>query len=154
MMNFIRPRLRKPAGIALAGTLWAAAWVVHGGNGWQWAIVAELGVIALAIGWYVRGGRDNDEDALAGSRPDERQQLLSLRSWALAGKVAMVAAFAGVTIAVAARATWWWPFAAIFAVTGFGYLLGLSNYGVAEEDPADEDPADDAGHQARYPVSS
>ena len=154
MMNFIRPRLRKPAGIALAGTLWAAAWVVHGGNGWQWAIVAELGVIALAIGWYVRGGRDNDEDALAGSRPDERQQLLSLRSWALAGKVAMVAAFAGVTIAVAARATWWWPFAAIFAVTGFGYLLGLSNYGVAEEDPADEDPADDAGHQAHYPVSS
>ena len=104
MMNFIRPRLRKPVGIALAGTLWAAAWVVHGGNGWQWAIVAELGVIALAIGWYVRGGRDNDEDALAGSRPDERQQLLSLRSWALAGKVAMFAAFAGVTIAVAARA--------------------------------------------------
>ncbi len=149
MMRFIRPRLRKPVGIALAGTLWAAAWVVHGGNGWQWAIVAELGVIALAIGWYVRGGRDNDEDALAGSRPDERQQLLSQRSWALAGKVAMLAAFAGVTIAVAARAGWWWPFAAIFAVTGFGYLLGLSNDGVGEEDPADD--AND-GQQARSPV--
>ena len=109
------------------GTAYAAAWLVHGGNGWQWAIVAEVCVIALAIGWYVRGGRDNDEDALAGSRADERQQLLALRSWALAGKVAMFAAFAGVTIAVAARADWWWPFAAIFAVTGFGYLLGLSN---------------------------
>jgi hypothetical protein len=151
MMRFIRPRLRKPVGIALAGTLWAAAWVVHGGNGWQWAIVAEIGAIALAIGWYVRGGRDNDEDALAGSHADERQQLLSLRSWALAGKVAMFAAFAGVTIAVAARAGWWWPFAAIFAVTGFGYLLGLSNYGVGEEDPADD--ADD-GQQARSPVNS
>jgi hypothetical protein len=150
MMRFIRPRLRKPVGIALAGTLWAAAWVVHGGNGWQVAIVAWVGVIALAIGWYVRGGRDSDEDALAGSRPDERQQLLSLRSWALAGKVAMSAAFAGVTIAVAARAGWWWPFAAIFAVTGFGYLLGLSNYGVAEEVPADDA---DNGHQARSPVS-
>ena len=151
MMRFIRPRLRKPVGIALAGTAYAAAWLVHGGNGWQWAIVAEVGVIALAIGWYVRGGgRDNDEDALAGSRADERQQLLSLRSWALAGKVAMFAAFAGATIAVAARAGWWWPFAAIFAVTGFGYLLGLSTYGVGEEGPADDT---DAGQQASSPVS-
>ena len=150
MMRFIRPRLRKPVGIALAGTAYAAAWLVHGGNGWQWAIVAEVGVIALAIGWYVRAGRDSDEDALAGSRADERQQLLSLRSWALAGKVAMFAAFAGVTIAVAARAGWWWPFAAIFAVTGFGYLLGLSNYGVGEEGAADD--ANDR-HQASSPVS-
>ena len=150
MMKFIRPRLRKPVGIALAGTAYAAAWLVHGGNGWQWAIVAEVGVIALAIGWYVRGGRDSDEDALAGSRADERQQLLSLRSWALAGKVAMFAGFAGVTIAVAARASWGWPFAAIFAVTGFSYLLGLSNYGVGEEGAADD--AND-GHQASSPVS-
>jgi hypothetical protein len=152
MMSFIRPRLRKPVGIALAGTLYAAAWVVHGGNGLEWAIVAEIGVIALAIGWYVRGGRDNDddEDALAGSRADERQQLLSLRSWALAGKVTMLAAFAGVVAGVAARATWWWPFAAIFAITGFGYLLGLSNYGVGEEAPADD--AND-GHQMRSPVT-
>jgi hypothetical protein len=150
MLRFIRPRLRKPVGIALAGTVYAAAWLVHGGNGWLWAIVAEIGTIALAIGWYVRGGRDNDEDALAGSHADERQQLISLRSWALAGKIAMLAAFAGVVAAVAARAGWWWPFAAIFGVTGFGYLLGLSNYGVGEEDPAD-DPND--GHQMRSPVS-
>jgi hypothetical protein len=153
MMTFIRPRLRKPVGIALGGTLWAAAWVVHGGNGWQWAIVAEIGAIAFAIGWYVRGGRDNDdEDALAGSHADERQQLLSLRSWALAGKVTMLAAFAGVVAAVATSAGWWWPFAAIFAVTGFGYLFGLSNYGVAQEDPANDDDAD-AGHQVRSPAS-
>jgi hypothetical protein len=150
MLRFIRPRLRKPVGIALAGTVYAAAWLVHGGNGWLWAIVAEIGTIALAIGWYVRGGRDNDEDALAGSHADERQQLISLRSWALAGKIAMLAAFAGVVAAVAAKAGWWWPFAAIFAVTGFGYLLGLSNYGVGEEEPAD-DPND--GHQMRSPVS-
>ena len=150
MMKFIRPRLRKPVGIALGGTLWAAAWLVRGGNGWQWAIVAEIGTIAFAISWYVRGGRDNDEDALAGSHADERQQLLSVRSWALAGKVAMLAAFAGVVAAVAARAGWWWPFAVIFAVTGFGYLLGLSNYGVGEEVPGDD--AND-GHQAPSPIS-
>ena len=138
MMKFIRPRLRKPVGIALAGTAYAAAWLVHGGNGWLWVIVTELSVIAFAISTYVRGGRDSDEDALAGSRPDERQQLIAQRSWALAGKTAMLAAFAGVTIAVAIRADWWWPFAAIFAVTGFGYLLGLSTYGVAEVGPADD----------------
>ena len=149
MMRFIRPRLRKPVGIGLAGTVYAAAWLVHGGNGWLWAIVAEVSVIAFAIATYVRGGRDNDEDALAGSRPDERQQLIAQRSWALAGKVATFAAFIGVTIAVAARAGWWWPFAAIFAGTGFGYLLGLSNYGVGEEVPADD--AND-GPQVRSPV--
>jgi hypothetical protein len=150
MMRFIRPRLRKPVGIALAGTVYAAAWLVHGGNGWLWAIVTEVGVIAFAISTYVRGGRDSDEDALAGSRGDERQQLIAQRSWALAGKVTMFAAFAGVTIAVAAGASSWWPFAVTFGVTGFGYLLGLSNYGVGEEVPADD--AND-GPQMRSLVS-
>jgi hypothetical protein len=150
MMGFIRPRLRKPAGIALLGTVFAAAWLVHGGNGWVWAIVAEIGVIACAITTYVRGGKDSDEDPLYGSRVDERQRLIAQRSWALAGKVAMFAAFAGVTIGVAVRASWWWPCAIILAGTGFGYLLGLSNYGVGEEVPADD--AND-GHQAPSPVT-
>ena len=37
----------------------------------------------------------------------------------------------------------WWPYAAILAVAGLGYLFGLSSYGVGEQDPAEED-ADDA----------
>ncbi|MGO8885994.1 MAG: hypothetical protein ACLPUO_03705 [Streptosporangiaceae bacterium] len=61
----------------------------------------------------------------------------------------MIAAFIGLTIAVAVRAAWWWPFAVMLAVTSFGYLFGLSTYGVAEEDPDDADPP----HQARSPVS-
>jgi hypothetical protein len=149
MMRFIRPRLRKPVGIALFGTVYAA-WLVHGGNGWVSAIVAVVGTAAFAITAYLRGGRDSDEDALYGSRTDERQRLIAQRSWALAGKVTMVGAFAGVTIAVAARAGWWWPFAVILAVGGFSYLLGLSNYGVGEGVSADD--ADD-GHQVRSPVS-
>ena len=32
MMAFIRPRLRKPLGIALAGTVFAAAWAFRGGH--------------------------------------------------------------------------------------------------------------------------
>jgi hypothetical protein len=62
----------------------------------------------------------------------------------------MLAAFAGVTIAVAARASWWWPFTVIFAAAGFAYLLGLSTYGVGEEGPAED--AND-GHLLRSPVS-
>jgi hypothetical protein len=123
---------------------------VHGGNGWVPAIVAVVGTAAFAITAYLCGGRDSDEDALYGSRTDERQRFIAQRSWALAGKVTMVGAFAGVTIAVAARTGWWWPFAVILAVGGFSYLLGLSNYGVGEESPADD--ADD-GHQVRSPVS-
>jgi hypothetical protein len=41
-------------------------------------------------------------------------------------------------------------FLVILAVTGFAYLLGLSNYGVAEEGTADDT---DIGHQARSPAS-
>ena len=47
MMRFIRPRLRKPVGIVLFGTVYAAAWLAHCGNRWEWAITAEIGVIAL-----------------------------------------------------------------------------------------------------------
>jgi hypothetical protein len=151
MMSFIRPRLRKPMRNALAGTVFAAAWALRGGNAWWLSIVIEVSVLAQAIAMYVRAGEDNDEGALAGSRADERQKLLSLRSRALAMNFATVAAFIGLSIAVAFKAAWWWPFLVVLAVAAFGYLLGLSNYGVAEEDPADDA---DTGHQARSPVSS
>jgi hypothetical protein len=150
-MAFIRPRLRKPLGIALAGTVFAAAWALRGGHAWQLSVAMEVTVLVSAITTYVRAGEDNDEGALAGSRADERQKLLSLRSRALAMNFAAIAAFIGLSIAVAVKATWGWPFLVVLAVAGFGYLLGLSNYGVAEEDPADDA---DTGHEAHYPVSS
>jgi hypothetical protein len=149
-MRFIRPRLRKPLRNALAGTVFAAAWALRGGNAWQLSIVAEVTVLVSAITMYVRAGEDNDGGALAGSRADERQKLLSLRSQALAAKLAAIAALIGLTIAVAVKAAWWWPFLVILAVAAFGYLLGLSNYGVGEEVLADG--AND-GHPVRSPVS-
>jgi len=60
----------------------------------------------------------------------------------------MVTAFIGLTVAIAVKGGWRWPFAVILAVASFGYLLGLTQYGVSEEDPADEG----AGQQARRPV--
>ena len=151
MMAFVRPRLRKPLGIALAGTVFAAAWALRGGHAWWLSVAMEVTVLVTAITTYVRAGEDSDEGALAGSRGDERQKMLSLRSRALGWNFATVTAFIGVTAGVAVKATWWWPFLVILAVTGFAYLLGLSNYGVAEEDAPDDA---DAGHQTRSPVSS
>ncbi len=151
MMAFISPRLRKPAGIALAGVVFAAAWLVRGGPLWWVSILAVIAAAARAISWYRMGGKDTDEGALAGSRADERQKLLSLRSRALACNLAAMAAFIGLTAAIAVKGAWWWPFAVILAVTGFGYLLGLSNYGVAEEGTPDDA---NTTHQTRSPVNS
>ena len=139
-MAFIRPRLRKPLGIALAGTVFAGAWALRGGDAWQLSLAMEVTILVTAITTYAR----------AGSRADERQKLLSVRSRALGWNFAMVAAFIGLTVGVAVKATWWWPFLVILAVTNFGYLLGLSNYGVAEEGTADDA---DTGHQVRSPAS-
>jgi hypothetical protein len=151
MRPFMSPRLRKPAASALAGAVFAAAWLVRGGPLWWASILAVILAAGRAIYLYRLGGEDTDEGALAGSRADERQKLISLRSRALACNLAAITAFVGLTVAIALKATWWWPFLVILAVTGFGYLLGLSNYGVAEEDTPEDA---NAGHQTRSPVSS
>jgi hypothetical protein len=151
MMTFIKPRLRKPLGWAVAGTILAAAWLVFGGHyGWMLAIVVEITMLVRAVVIYVYGAEDTDTGALAGSRADERQKLISQKSWALAGKFAFAAAFFLLVAAIADRAVWWWPVTVVLAVAGFGYLLGLSNYAVREDAPADEA---DAGHPTRSPVS-
>src|SRR5579859_7738860 len=137
MMTFIHPRLRKPLGYLAAGTAFAVAWLVRGGSSWWLSILIEVTVLVRAIALYVGSGRDGAEPVV-GSQPDERQQLISLRSWALAGKVVMFAAFAGVTVAVAASAAVWWAFVIVLGVAGLAYLYGLSRYGVAEEGQADD----------------
>jgi hypothetical protein len=150
MKTFIGPRLRKPLGIALAGTVFAAAWALRGGGAWQLSVAMEVTVLVSAVTTYVRAGHDNDDGALAGSRADERQKMLSLRARALGWNFAMAAAFTGLTIGVAVKATWWWPFLVILAVAGFGQLLGWSTYTAAEQDPADDASPH---HQARSPAS-
>jgi hypothetical protein len=150
MMAFIPPRLRKPVVNALAGTAFASAWLIRGGPSWWFSIVFEVGVIVRVVALYLRGGEDSDEGALAGSRADERQKLLSVRSRALAGNVAAIGSLAGMGITVATRSDWW-PFAVMFIVTGLGYLFGLSFYGSSDSDQADEPSAD---REARSPVTS
>ena len=151
MKTFIPPRLRKPAIYALAGILFAAAWLVRGGPLWWVSIIAVIGTAAGSVRLYRLGGTDTDEGARAGSRTDERQQLVSLRTRALACNLAAATSFLGLTAAIAVKAAWGWPFLVTFLITGYGYLLGLGNYGVAEEGTPDDE---DAGSQTRPSVSS
>ena len=151
MRSFIKPRWRKPAWTLAAGAVFAAAWAIRGGrNWWLFVVLVAIAAAGRAFATYMWAGEDDDLGALSGSRPDERQKLLSLRSRALAFNVTAAAAFIGLTVAVAIRAGWWWPFAVILAVTGLGYLFGLSAYGVAEEGMADDA---DPPRQAPSPIS-
>jgi uncharacterized membrane protein len=150
MMRFIRPRLRKPLlrGIALLGI--AAAWAI-GSPTWGLAIVIAVVAVGQTVYWYTWAGEDTDESALLGSRADERQKQVGLQARALAGAVAMAAAYTGLVITLAVKIADAWPFAALLAVTGFAYLLGLSSYGSGEPGPEGEVTA---GHQTRSPASS
>jgi hypothetical protein len=151
MMSFIRPQWRKPAWIVLAGTVLAVALVIRGGQQW-WLWVSLVAIVAAgrAFFLYVWAGEDDDAGALAGSRADERQKLLSLRSRAVAFNVTALAAFVGLAVAIAIRANWWWPFAVTLGVTGLGYLAGLLTFSIAEEALPDDASGQ---HQAPSPVS-
>ena len=143
MTTFISPRLRKPAVIALAGALFAAAWLIRGGPLWWISILSVIVTAVRAIAVYRMAGKDTDEGALAGSRADERQKLLSVRSRALACNFAAVAAFIGLTVTIAIdQPATWWPFVVIIGALILGYLFGLSNYGGDDEDPAEDAQAD------------
>jgi hypothetical protein len=150
MMRFIRPRLRKPLlrGIALLGI--ACAWVI-GSRTWEPAIVIAIVAVGQTVARYIWAGEDTDESALLGSRADERQKHVGLQARALAGAVAIAAAYTGLVIALAVKRADAWPFAALLAVTGFAYLLGLSSYGSGVPSPEDEVTA---GRQTRSPLSS
>jgi hypothetical protein len=150
MMTLIPARLRMPAMYALAGLLFAAAWLVRGGRLWWVSIMAVILTAILVVRLYRLGGTDTDEGARAASRADERQQLVSLRSRALACNLAAVTSFIGLSAAIAVNAIWFWPFLVTLLITGYGYLFGLGTYGVAEEGTPDDA---DTGRQARPPVS-
>ena len=122
-----------------------------GSRTWEPAIVIAVVAVGQTVARYIWAGEDTDESALLGSRADERQRQVGLQARALAGAVAIAAAYTGLVIALAVKRADAWPYAALLAVTGFAYLLGLSSYGSGEPGPEDEVTA---GHQTRSPLSS
>ena len=150
MTTPVSPRLRRPAANALGGLLFAAAWLIRGGPLWWVAILSVVMTAVRVISVYRMGGEDSDQGAIAGSRADERQKLLSVRSRALACNVAATATFIGLTFTIAINSPEWWPFVVILGALGLGYLFGLSSYGGDDEDGEAADA--DASHITPSPV--
>jgi hypothetical protein len=131
MTTYIRPRLRVPLTVAAAGTLLAISWAVRGGPTWWLSIFIEVGVLGRLVFLLLLGGDDSDAGALAGSRADERQRLVSREASAVSGRAAMIAAVLGLSASIAAHApaAWSYAFAIMLFVTTLSFLLGLSRYG-------------------------
>jgi uncharacterized membrane protein len=149
MMRFIRPRLRVPLAVAIAGTALAAGWAARGGHAWWLAIVIEIGALVRVVMLYVAGGNDSDEGALIGSHADERQRQIARRASALAGNVALIACVIGLSVTVALKTVAAWPFAAVLFVAGLAWAFGFQNA------TSDDGGADDvsAGYHAGTPAS-
>jgi hypothetical protein len=138
MMRFIRPRLRAPVSVAVLGTVAAAALAVA--QGWASAVIVEVVAIALAVGYYVWGGKDSDLGAVIGSRADERQASLEMKVTALQGKVMTAAASIAFLIAVIVNGTIW-PFAIFVALAG---ISGFAGWAIYREDGDGQDNGADA----------
>src|ERR1039457_6009196 len=145
MMTFLRPRLRVPAAMAVLGTAATTAVVVS--QGWTTAMYVEIPWVALAVGYYVWGGKDSDVGAVIGSRADERQASLEMKVTALQGKVMTAAAVVAFLIAVAVKATIW-PFAIFVALAG---LSGFAGWAIYRDDGDGQDDGSGAQH-AQPPI--
>ncbi len=125
MIQTLNSRLRVPATMAVGGSAIAAASLV--GNGWKSGLLVEIVTVAATIGYYVIGGRDTDIGAVMGSRPDERQATIGMRSAALTGNVLSWVAVGGFVV-VTATGGELWPFALFCGVGGLTFVTGLMVY--------------------------
>ena len=99
MIMTMRPRLQVPATMAVLGTTIAiGSWI---GSGWKSAVGIEIVTVVATVGYFILGGRDSDFGALFGSRPDERQISVSMRSTVLAANVLALLAIGGVVVSTA-----------------------------------------------------
>jgi hypothetical protein len=118
-------RLVVPAtALVLGSAIAVGAWV---GSGWGAAVGIEAVTLAGALLYYFLGSRDSDLGALMGSRPDERQASIGMRSTALTGFVLILMAIGGVVV-TSALAEPAWPFLLFCVVGGATYLAGLVIY--------------------------
>jgi hypothetical protein len=125
MIGAKHPRLIVPAvAIGLGSAIAVGAWI---GSGWGSALAIEVITIAGALVYLILGGRDSDVGALFGSRPDERQTSIAMRSTALTGNVLILMAIGGVVVATAVGRPVW-PYLLFCVVGAITYVVGLAIY--------------------------
>jgi dipeptide/tripeptide permease len=125
MMMPMRGRLRAPAIILLLGSL--SAGVFAATQGWVSGVGIEVLVMIMAVAYYVLGGRDTDEGALAGHRTDERQAGFQRKAQALVGRVLSVSVMVAYFIAIALKAPSW-PYEVLLVLAGVSFFVGLAIY--------------------------
>jgi hypothetical protein len=125
------PRLVAPLVVTAAGTVIAIA--VGIGHTWTGALVTEVVVILLSVGYYLLTRGKGDVGAIYGHRADERQRLVVMRASRLALIVMIGVAFCCAVIMVALNDNYWQA-DVIGTAGGLSYFLGLMIYGAHDDE--------------------
>jgi predicted membrane protein DUF2178 len=126
-MNALRnPRWHAAGTVLTGGSIIALA--VGFGHNWAKALITEIVVVMLAVGYYVLTGNNSDVGAIYGGRADERQHLVYLRASATALRVMLVAAFVCVVVTIALNDNYWQS-DVIGSLGAVAFLFCLAAYG-------------------------
>jgi uncharacterized membrane protein len=128
-------RLWTPLIAGVAGSAISLA-VGLGHHAWAAIVIGEVVTAITVVILYVVVTGDSDLGAVLGHGTDERQDLVRLKASRASSLVAVVASVVACVIAAAIDHVYW-PFEAIYLLTGAAYLIGLKVYGARDEvDPA------------------
>ena len=133
MNSMKHPRLLAPAAVVLIGTVMAVA--VGIGHTWTDALVSEIVILFIAVGYFFITGSKGDIGAIYRRRTDERQRNVSMKASRLAMIVMFALCFVIGLIEVASNTNYWQE-DVIGSVGGVSFFVGLTIYGVRDEDTA------------------
>jgi Predicted membrane protein (DUF2178) len=126
MKALSNPRWHAAGTVLIGGSIIALA--VGLGHDWAKALIAEIVVLVLAVGYYLLTGSNSDVGAIYGGRADERQHLVYLRASATALRVMLVAAFVCVVVTIALNDNYWQS-DVIGSLGAVAFLSCLAAYG-------------------------
>jgi hypothetical protein len=108
-----------------------------GRDNWIAILIGEAATAITVVVLYVVARGASDLGAVLGHGGDERQDLIRLKASRVSTVVAVTASVVACVIAAAMNDTYW-PFEAIYILTGAAYLISLKLYGAREDvDPVD-----------------
>jgi hypothetical protein len=98
------------------------------GHDWAKALITEIVVLALGVGYFFLTSSNSDVGAIYGGRADERQHLVYLRASATALRVMLGGAFICIVVTVALNDNYWQS-DVIGSLGAVAFLCGLAAYG-------------------------
>ena len=126
-MKAIRsPRWHAAGTVIFGGSIIALA--VGFGHDWANALITEMIVLVLGVGYYFLTRSNSDVGAIYGGRADERQHLVYLRASATALRVMLGVAFVCVVVTVSLNDNYWQS-DVIGSLGAVAFLFCLAAYG-------------------------